>query len=240
MNSPSTRKKLSDLAKLRWANMSEEEKNKYRVRGAYYSSLQPKWTDEMRKQNSGPGNHFYGRHHTEETKNKLSQLGSKRRMSLASRLKISETLKKNKINVGEKNGMKKQENRDKVRKTIIKLVEKNHGHALPFYNPKACEYFDGLSEKMGWSLRHAKNGGEVYLSELGYFLDSYDQERNIVVEYDEPRHYYVDGRLKPRDIYRQSKIIDHLKCKFYRYNERESLLYEVNVPCWERKRMNPK
>lgn len=83
----------------------------------------------------------------------------------------------------------------------------------PNYNPKACEYFEYLNQENGWNLQHALNGGEVKI--LQYWLDAYDRDRNIVVEYDELRHRY---RLT-QDIQRQNNIVRHLGCKFYRYNE---------------------
>jgi hypothetical protein len=62
---------------------------------------------------------------------------------------------------------------------------------------------------------------------VGYFLDAYDKERNIVVEYDEPKHYDVYGNLKQKDVLRQQRIITHLGCRFFRYNERTKELYEI-------------
>ena len=74
-------------------------------------------------------------------------------------------------------------------------------------------------------MQHELNGGEIQL--IGYSLDAYDKERNIVVEYDEARHYDVDNNLKYKDIIRQNNIIKYLQCKFFRYNERIQLFYEV-------------
>ena len=60
------------------------------------------------------------------------------------------------------------------------------------------------------------NGGEVKI--IGYSLDAYDSQLNIVIEYDEPRHFNLNGRLKEKDIKRMDEIKNHLKCDFYRYN----------------------
>ncbi|NBO23125.1 hypothetical protein EBU94_07305 [bacterium] len=107
----------------------------------------------------------------------------------------------------------------RVRKpTYISLVGPN-------YNPAACQYFDELSVRNNWNLRHALNGGEIEI--LGYFLDAYDKNKNIVVEYDEPRHYDKLGNLKQKDVLRQKCIMSHLKCKFFRYNEKTKVLYEI-------------
>ena len=96
------------------------------------------------------------------------------------------------------------------------------------FSEKACKYIDCLNEKNGWNLQHALNGGEITC--LGYWLDGYDKDLNIVFEYDEPKHYKdrENNILKDKDIERQNEIIENLHCKFYRYNEYLDLLYEVN------------
>ncbi len=81
---------------------------------------------------------------------------------------------------------------------------------------------DLLNNVYGWNLQHAENGNEYHIKELGYWLDGYDKEKNIVVEYDEPKHKYYD---KQKDIKRQQNIIQFLKCEFWRYNEKEDKLY---------------
>lgn len=93
----------------------------------------------------------------------------------------------------------------------------------PTFNESACEYFDKLSKKK-WSLQHAKNGGEFYVKDLGYWLDAYDKNKNVVVEYDEPKHFTKTGELKKKDIDRMVEICNHLKCEFWRYNEKKGTL----------------
>ena len=101
----------------------------------------------------------------------------------------------------------------------------NGKHTWANYNPKSLEYFDKLNIENDWSLQHALNGGEVKI--LNYFVDAYDKERNIVVEYDESYHYDKQGNLKQKDVLRQQRIITHLGCKFFRYNEKTKELYEI-------------
>lgn len=92
-------------------------------------------------------------------------------------------------------------------------------------NPVASDYLEKLNKSRGWNLKHAGNGGEQLI--CGYWIDGYDSEKNIVVEYDESYHYPY-GKLRLRDVKRQSRIIAFLKCEFWRYNEKESALYRVN------------
>lgn len=107
-----------------------------------------------------------------------------------------------------------EEYRTKLREGLLKQVEKNG--VAGNYNPSACKYFDKLNRENGWNLQHALNGGEIRV--IGYSLDAYDKKKNIVVEYDEPHHYYL-GELRSKDKIRQNRIVNHLKCEFYRYNE---------------------
>jgi len=80
------------------------------------------------------------------------------------------------------------------------------------FNPRACEYIDNLNKEKGWNLQHALNGGEIEV--CGYFVDGYDKDRNIVIEYDEKYHRYQ----KEKDIKRMNEIKNHLQCKFLRYD----------------------
>ena len=113
------------------------------------------------------------------------------------------------------------------REAAIKVREKLHENCAASYNTNGCKYIDKLNEEKGWHLQHALNGGEV--KKFGYYLDGYDEELNIVFEYDEPRHYenVYENILKEKDIERQNYLKSKLNCKFYRYNEKLDLLYAV-------------
>lgn len=105
---------------------------------------------------------------------------------------------------------------------------KEHGELYGArYSNKGCEYIEQLNKKNNWHLQHAKNGGEITVGP--YYLDGYDKELNIAFEYDEPRHYIdiENNILTERDMNRMQYIKDHLHCKFYRYNEKLDLFYEV-------------
>lgn len=117
--------------------------------------------------------------------------------------------------------------KQKMREILKEKFDK-YGH-IPNFSEKCCKYLDELNKKNGWNLQHAMNGGEITC--LGYWLDGYDKDLNIVVEYDEYKHYkdVKNNILKDKDIIRQNNIINELHCKFYRYNEYLDLLYEVNA-----------
>ena len=118
---------------------------------------------------------------------------------------------------------KSEDHKIRARRGAIKRVARerlNGSLTNRSYNPEACAFFNDLSRRLEWNLQHAENGGEVEC--VGYFLDAYDRERNIVVEYDESHHYnLIDGEwvLREKDVVRMNEVVKHLGCTFFRYNE---------------------
>lgn len=118
---------------------------------------------------------------------------------------------------GHKNPSKRFDVRKKLRIATINNIKKysKNRKINPNYNPVACEYFNNLMKHNKIFIQHAENGGEYYIKELGYFIDGYDKENNIVYEYDERAHFKL-GKLKNKDVVRQKEIMNILKCKFIR------------------------
>jgi hypothetical protein len=93
------------------------------------------------------------------------------------------------------------------------------------YNPSACVFMDTYGSLNGYIFQHAKNIREYQVGR--YFLDGYDKDKNVVFEYDE-QHHFRGGKLMPKDIVRQSKIIELIRpTAFFRYNEPNKILTEV-------------
>lgn len=90
------------------------------------------------------------------------------------------------------------------------LLDYHTSSFTPNYNKKGCEVIEEYGLKHGYNFQHAENGGEVYLESIGYWLDGYDREKNVVVEYMEKYHRY---RTK-KDSTRKKEIIELLGCKF--------------------------
>jgi len=64
---------------------------------------------------------------------------------------------------------------------------------------------------------------------IGYSLDAYDVKRNIIVEYDEPKH--EDRYQKQKDVIRQNRLLNYTQGKFFRYSEKWNRFYEVKNNC---------
>jgi len=91
-----------------------------------------------------------------------------------------------------------EKSKQKMRLSAIKRIEKQCGQLSPSYNPEACKLIDKLGKENKYKFQHAENGGEFYIKELGYWVDGYDKEKNIVIEVDEQHHFNNNGKLKEK------------------------------------------
>jgi hypothetical protein len=142
-------------------------------------------------------------HHSEESKIKIRNANLGKIMSEETKLKISQS----------KSGRPMSElHKKKLRIARISNIKKQFGQTSPAYNPIGCRAIEEYGKANGFNFQHAENGGEFHIKELGYWVDGYDADRNIVIEFDEPKH----NKTKERDLQRQLEIIEYLKCKFVR------------------------
>ena len=108
----------------------------------------------------------------------------------------------------------------KMRLSVIKRIKDTvllNYQTFPNYNKNSIFYLEQYATENGYEIQHAENGGEFYIKELGYWVDGYDIDRNIVIEFDEKHHNKKKEIIK--DMERQNKIITHLKCSFIRLDE---------------------
>jgi len=96
---------------------------------------------------------------------------------------------------------------------------------FPNFNPTACHLIEEYGKQNGYNFQHALNGGEFYIKELGYWVDGYDKEKNIVIEYQEKWH--LTPKHIGKDKKRKKEIIKALKCKFI------YLYYNNKIEIWE-------
>lgn len=136
---------------------------------------------------------------------------------------------------GDKNPSKRKDVKEKISKALkgrkftdewkakigitsrLRLIErlgKKFGTIKPFYNKTACKYFNWLMSVTNTNISHAENGGEFYISELGYWVDGYDVDNNIVYEWYEKHHYDRNGNILPKDLARQDAIQKTLRCVY--------------------------
>lgn len=150
-----------------------------------------------------------------------------------SQYKIWKTLKKYNLtrNVSEsgkgrtpwnkgKNGVQKHSD-ETIKKIRLKTLDRLERTKLkgvklyPAYNYKSIPLIEKYAKEYGYKIQHAENEGEFQIKELGYWVDAYDIEKNVVIEFDEKYH----NRQKSKDSIRQDEIINHLKCTFIRLDE---------------------
>ena len=108
----------------------------------------------------------------------------------------------------------------KMRLSAIKRIQEkliDNNQIFPNYNKNSIFYLDKYANENNYKIQHAENGGEFHIKELGYWVDGYDSEKNIVIEFDEKHHN--KKRQIDKDMYRQNQIINHLKCSFIRLDE---------------------
>lgn len=177
--------------------MNKAEKNKKLYRKCINLNL---WTEDRRlkisKKYSGKGNTFYGKTHSVEYKKILSKNWSgeknpSKSMTIYTKLKIS------KSNLGHKGPTISDEGLKKLRiKEIeIEIDRYNGNQMIPLFNKKSCIFFDKLDSIMNWNGIYATKGKEYKIESLGYFVDYYEPNRNVVIEWDEKNHYTPIGKL---------------------------------------------
>jgi hypothetical protein len=179
-------------------------------------TLSKEHKEKIRKSKIGKNNPMYGKpspfrgkHHTDEN-------------NLKNSLWHKNCVGKRHPMFGRHHG---KETIQKMRIATSKRIKK-FGIRSRNFSPVACKFITEYGKQVGYNFQHAMNGGEQIVG--GYFVDGYDKDKNVVFEYDEPRHYYVNGNLKPKDIIRQMRIIQMLHPKkFIRYNEAKRKIYEV-------------
>jgi len=172
---------------------------------------------------------FTGRQHTKETRQKMSiaKLGEKHPMygktinentrnalSIANKNKVYTEEYRNNLSLSGKNRVFTETHKENISNSLRKYVASCYPSG-PRYNKRACIIFEEINKELGWSGRHAENGGEFLIKELGYWVDFYEPNLNIIIEFDEKNHKYK----RNHDLIRQKRIIDLLGCKFYRISE---------------------
>jgi hypothetical protein len=155
---------------------------------------------ETTKQKIGLANK--GNEHSEVSKKLISEgmIGNKNSKGISrseeTRTKISDSVKKS----------YNEDLRTKRRVVRVKQIVENNGISHPSYNREACEFFKSFDEQNKTKGRYAVYGnGEFYIEQLGYWVDYFNLDLKLIMEFDE-KHHYLQGKLKHKDVIRQKQI----------------------------------
>ena len=163
------------------------------------SHIGSKHTEEHKRSITGKGNPMYGVHRYDEQNpfyGKRHTDESKRKMRIA------------------------------MCKQVLELQRASNGR-INHIGKKEGAYFAQLEKEMGWNgIYYGKSKKQFLVEHLGYFVDYYEPTLNIVVEYDEPRHYR-HGVLREKDVKRMNEIKAYLGCRFWRYDEYRKCFQKV-------------
>ena len=111
----------------------------------------------------------------------------------------------------------------KMRLSAISRIRSAKGQAAPRYNERSIPLIEEVGRKFGYSFKHAENGGEYFIKELGYWVDGYDESTNTVLEIYE-RFHFKKGKVREKDKKRQKEIEEYLTekrgipCTFLKIN----------------------
>jgi hypothetical protein len=165
-----------------------------------------------KQKSQGENNPMYGKTHSKKTIQKIKEKRKEQTFNDETRKKMSESRIKH---LKEYNAWNDRthtdESRKKMRLSHIDYISKMKGQMFPKYNVDSIPIIEEYGKEHGYNFQHAENGGEYYIEELGYWVDAYDKEKNVVLEIDEPRHKYYQN-----DDTREKEIKDLLGCKFLR------------------------
>jgi hypothetical protein len=224
-NHPSFGKKLSEERRAEISARTSGEKNPN-----YGKIMPPHVKEAMRRANIGrkPINiearkgktleEIYGVDRAKDIREKYK---NRPPPSIESNIKRSESCKKSGCGQAATGRVASDEERRRMRLRFIAKLEETGKTFHPPFNRKACAFFDKLmtESETPIHIRHALNGGEFHVKELGFWLDGYDEVNNVAYEYDELKHHYKNGELSEKDKIRQKLIEEHLNCKFIRIKE---------------------
>jgi hypothetical protein len=176
----------------------------------------PEQIERMKAGRKAPYKGNKGYKHTPEAIEKLRISGKKsigRKWTAETRINFSKARK------GKPGKKLTVETRRKIRLKNIERIQnslKAGYQVTPFWNPSGCSIIDEYGQAHGYNFKHAMNGGEHFFKEIGYWVDGYDPEKNVVIEIDEAAHYDAEGNLKEKDLRRQKEIEDYYRCTFIR------------------------
>jgi hypothetical protein len=130
------------------------------------------------------------------------------------------------ISIKNKNKKISEETRKKLRVASSKNWKKKYRN-FPNYNKSSISIIEEYGKEHGFKFQHAESSvnGEHLIASLGYFVDGYDKENNVVIEYYEKAH----NKSKVRDEKRRDEIMRELNCDFIVIHENGQINHFAGV-----------
>jgi len=158
---------------------------------------------------------------SQEIKEKVKQTNLERRgveYSLQSKEVQSKIKQIMKDRYGKENYSQTSEGRRISRETAIKSIETQQLNGEPLTprigsNERSC--LNELQNLINYQILRQQKF-------IGFFLDGYIKELNLVIEFDES-HHFQNGILLEQDQFRQKELTTHLNCIFFRIKESDWL-----------------
>tara|TARA_R110000822_G_scaffold27318_3_gene81678 strand:- start:441 stop:1100 length:660 start_codon:yes stop_codon:yes gene_type:complete len=127
---------------------------------------------------------------------------------------------KNFVNSKRNLGMKHtEETKKKMSTSAIKRGANLHSVN---YNKSSIPIIEKFGKDNGYNFQHAENGGEYKVrieSGREYWIDGYDKEKNVVVEYIENSSWHNSPKKKIYHELRKKEICRELGCSYYEIYE---------------------
>lgn len=196
---------------------------------------------------SGKNNPFYGKKHTDQSKSIIGKKSKGRKFSQESRDKRSDKLKGRLTWSSmhpEEMSKKMQGNKGRTGQHTPEEVKKKTSNSvkLAHQRPEVKKKYADALEKTKYLGQKCDIGQPEFIAkwntlgfnfEINYqirieneifYLDGYDKQKNVVLEYDSKYH----KKQKQKDLIRQNKVINFLNPKaFWRYDTVEKKLRNV-------------
>ena len=118
-------------------------------------------------------------------------------------------------NTGRKNSKPfSDETKRKMRVSAINYIKKNCKGFKPRIGKNEKRILDELEQELNYKIIR-----QYYIKNIGYFVDGYISELNLVIEIYENHHYMINNRLKKKELKREKEIKGKLNCKFMRIKD---------------------
>ncbi len=176
--------------------------------GAYGNKHSEEFKEQMSENYMGEGNPFFGKSHSEEYINYRKSLKGEKSSFFG---KTHSEENKKLI------GIKSRE----------RIIEKfgSFEYFKPNYSYASNKFFHMLNYAFGWNGVYAENGDEYCVKDLKYYLDYYEKDNKIIIEYDEQYH----NNQKEKDSVRQERIESKLKPELFLRFEDKYMNYEPSL-----------